>query len=113
TLRIGWPSISTGLDLILLNLGNHLAPARHLSGESVRIDLATTDYSQAASRFVTALKAMTPGTAPDLIVTDVNTLGALARAGLLQDFGPLLRDQEWFKPADFYGNGVQAGQVRG
>jgi ABC-type glycerol-3-phosphate transport system substrate-binding protein len=113
TLRIGWPSTYTDLDLVLLNLGNDLAPERQVRGESIRIDLGTADYSQAPSRFVAAMKAMASGMVPDLIVTDVNTLGPLAHADLLQDLAPLLRDQDWFKPADFYGNGVQAGQSHG
>jgi multiple sugar transport system substrate-binding protein len=96
----------------MLNLGNALAPERHLRLENVRIDIGA-DILQASAHYATAVKAMAPGTAPDLIVTDGDLIGPLARSGLLQDLGPLLRDQDWYKPADFYGNGLQAGTVRG
>src|SRR5690242_5559490 len=117
SLRVGWPStaaIRTGLDLILLNLGSDFAPERHLRLESVRIDVGSAAWvPQLPSRYADAVKAMTPTNVPDLIVTDGDLLSPLARAGLLRDLGPLLQDQDWYKPNDFYGNGLQAGQVRG
>jgi ABC-type glycerol-3-phosphate transport system substrate-binding protein len=110
---VGWPSAYTGFDALLHNLGNDLASERHVRLENVSIDVGMPPFSEVPPRYAAAVKALTPAMAPDLLVTDSSLLPPLARGGVLRDLGPLLRDQDWFKPADFYGNGVQAGQFRG
>jgi ABC-type glycerol-3-phosphate transport system substrate-binding protein len=112
-LRVGLSSTWTFFDAMLHNVGNHLAPERHVRLETVPIEVPAVDDPQFAADYASAVKALQPGAVPDLLVTDWDVLAPLARASLLKDLGPLLRDQEWFKPTDFYGNGVQAGQIRG
>jgi ABC-type glycerol-3-phosphate transport system substrate-binding protein len=112
-LRVGIPSTYSFLDGMLHNVGNHLAPDRHVRLETMPIDVRTLEFSQVPAGYASSVKALQPGTVPDLLVTDWNLLAPLARAGLLRDLAPLLQGQDWFKPADFYGNGVQVGQIRG
>jgi ABC-type glycerol-3-phosphate transport system substrate-binding protein len=98
---------------MLHNVGNHLASERHVRLETTSIEVGAPDSTQFAAGYATGVKALQPGAVPDLLVTDWDLLAPLARASLVKDLGPLLRDQDWFKPADFYGNGIQAGQIRG
>src|SRR5215471_2557304 len=69
-LRVGWPSTYTGYDAVLHNVGNHLAPERHVRLESLPIDVGMPPFSEVPPRYAAAVKALTPTTAPDLLVTD-------------------------------------------
>jgi hypothetical protein len=83
------------------NVANHLAPERHVRLETTAIDIRALDFTQVAAEYANSVKALQPGAVPDLLVTDWDLLDPLARASVVKDLGPLLRNQDWFKPADF------------
>jgi ABC-type glycerol-3-phosphate transport system substrate-binding protein len=112
-LRVGIPSTYSFFDAMLHNVGSHLAPARHVRLETTPIEIRALQFTEVAADYARAVKALQASSAPDLLVTDWDLLAPLGRAGLIKDLGPHLQGQDWFKPADFYGNGVQAGQFRG
>jgi ABC-type glycerol-3-phosphate transport system substrate-binding protein len=53
------------------------------------------------------------GVDADLIATDHTALRALAARGVLQDLGPILEKQSWFKKEDYINNVLQTGQIQG
>jgi ABC-type glycerol-3-phosphate transport system substrate-binding protein len=112
-LRVGIPSTHSFFDAMLHNVGSHLAPARHVRLETAPIEIHALQFTEVAADYARAVKALQASSIPDLLVTDWDLLAPLGRAGLVKDLGPLLHGQDWFKTADFYGNGVQAGQFRG
>jgi hypothetical protein len=89
-----------------------VSPARNLSFRPMEVP-AFPGLPGRAPSYAEVLAAFPPDARPDLVFLGRDHLPALARAGSLQDLGPLLTGQAWFKAADYLDGALRAVQVRG
>jgi ABC-type glycerol-3-phosphate transport system substrate-binding protein len=118
--RIAIPNLEAFqfLGTKLHNASNVLNRDRYIKIELYPIDLSIKGQSfptadEIPKRFADSLNGLTGTAAPDLVMTELFTVGVLGRAGALKELTPLLRGEKWFKVDDFIGNSLQAGQIRG
>jgi ABC-type glycerol-3-phosphate transport system substrate-binding protein len=114
--RLAVKSASSGNpDLFAVDLAT---AAKQLPKDSrFVLDLVTiiTDapIGSTAAQIAESYATNVAGADADVIAADHATLRPLAIRGVLQDLGPLLGKQTWFKKEDYVGNILQVGQIRG
>lgn len=117
--RIGRPE----LDLFAFwstrfsNLNNRLSPERNVKLTTLGIDVGSSMTTvELPGAYARAIGNLPEAEVPDLIMSgpeEISVLRALAKAGVLHDLGPILKNERWFKESDFHGNALRTGSAQG
>ena len=98
------------------NVNHKLDPARHVRLTTMTIDVGTATPDELPARYSQEMAALPQAEAPDLFMTgpeEISLLPALAKSGAAHDLAPMLKNEPWFKPDDFWGNALATGKVQG
>jgi ABC-type glycerol-3-phosphate transport system substrate-binding protein len=98
------------------NANHKLDPARHVKLTTMTIDVGTATADELPARYGQGIAGLPAAEAPDLFLTgpeEISLLPALAQSGAALDLAPMLKNEKWFKPDDFWGNALQTGRVQG
>jgi len=119
--RPGAPELAWVGGQVLL-AGDRVGPERGLKYELKSVPLSkpagqvrvpVTDPEEWPAIFASYIRLLSKIEAPDLLLVDSTSIGALAHAGAVQDLGNLLKDAVWHKPDEYLPGVLRAGMVRG